>query len=258
LKPRILICEDIDALREDYCDLLKEAGVFDILAAVPSAEAALEYFHASSIDLLLTDIGLPKMDGIALIKTAQTLQPSCICIVLSVFGDDSLLISALKAGASGYVLKDDPVALLVDRLQRALCGDLPISRQLTASLVRYVQDDNSQKDMASAPCAGPVVLETCNAVACYENRWSMREQEILNLADRGLAVAEIARVLNISSNTVKTHIKNLYRKLGVRSRAEAIYEARLMGLLDTDLDSRRMAHSAVFGIAEQQDALSDF
>jgi DNA-binding NarL/FixJ family response regulator len=232
MKPRLLLCEDIDALRDDYRRIIMRSDAFEIVASVSTAESALRAIRRLPVDLLLTDIGLPGMDGINLIEETRQLQPDCICLVLTVFADAPTLIAALQAGANGYILKDEPAEGLIASLQLALAGEMPVSPSLTTSLVRFVKS-SADDPLKPSFCA--------QATMAQRQEWSLRERDILNLAHRGLSVAEMGRVLGISNNTVKTHIKNLYRKLGVTSRAEAVYEAGLMGLLDRDPDSHRMA-----------------
>lgn len=157
--------------------------------------------------LALVDLGLPDGSGVELIREITSDDPEAIVIVTTVFEDDEWLLQALGAGAQGYLLKDQDGAAIVRRLAMIEHGEVPISPAIARRLLlRFRKEEPAQVAI------------------------SARETEVLRLIGRGLNSGEVASVLGISQQTVTTHIKAIYRKLEITSRAEAALEARRRGL----------------------------
>lgn len=163
-------------------------------------------------DVLLCDLGLPDGNGVDLIRRAAAKWPDADVVVVTVFADQANVLNSIRAGASGYVLKDEHIGALPQRVRELRAGGSPISPIIARQLLRRLQ-----------PSAAP------DAISLSE-----REAHVLDLLARGFAYAEIARLLNVSAETIGTYIKRLYRKLQVHSRSEAVYEAQKRGLLDPD------------------------
>lgn len=162
----------------------------------------------------LIDLGLPDGSGIDLIRELRDFHPEVEIVVTTVYDDDGHLLRAMAAGAHGYLLKDRDAAELVTRLRGLDHGQAPIS----PAIARRILDQFRLH--ASFMSAGPTAAEALTA----------RETEVLRLIGRGLTLAEAASVLTLSSQTVATHVKNIYRKLGIASRAEAALEANRRNL----------------------------
>lgn len=157
--------------------------------------------------LALIDIGLPDGSGVDLIEEIVNEDPTAVAIVTTIYEDDGNLMKAFSAGAQGYLLKDQDARAFARRLAMIDHGDVPISPAIARRLLNRFRDEK------------PVGAQL-----------SPREMEVLRLVGRGLKSSEAATVLNISPQTVTTHVKAIYRKLEISSRAEAALEARKRGL----------------------------
>ncbi|WP_018229868.1 LuxR C-terminal-related transcriptional regulator [Methyloversatilis universalis] len=178
-------------------------------SAYSLAEAAQKLAVGPAPDIALIDLGLPDGSGITLIEQIQRRSPATLCIVASIYDDDGHIFPALRAGARGYLLKDQPVAGIVQALTGIAAGQPPLSPAIARRMLAFFQP------APSAP--GPDLTE--------------RETEVLRLISKGLTQAETARLLGISQHTVAGYVKELYRKLNVSSRAEAALIARDLGLV---------------------------
>lgn len=182
---------------------LELAGVFrDGEGALAALARRLE------VDVALVDLGLPGMSGRALIDELRTLRPKLEILVLTIFEDDESLYGALRAGASGYLLKDASFDDVIEGVEQVHAGGSP----MTPSVARRVLLE------FRAPHPGEDVL-------------TRRERDVLELLTRGASYPLIGKALHISLNTVQTHIRAIYRKLEVSSKAEAAAEAYRRGLV---------------------------
>lgn len=161
-------------------------------------------------DIALIDLGLPDGSGVELIDFIQRLYPATLCIVASIYDDDGHVFPALRAGARGYLLKDQPVASLVEALNGIAAGEPPLSPAIARRMLSFFHPAEPSPD---------------------EIALTARETEVLGLIAKGMTRAETARLLGISQHTVSGYVKELYRKLNVSSRAEAALRARDMGLV---------------------------
>ncbi|WP_291916717.1 response regulator transcription factor [Limnohabitans sp.] len=212
----LLIVEDDRALREH---LLFDAGSgtpgWQVLAA-DSLGAARQCLRAQRPDAMFVDLGLPDGDGIELIQQCHTAWPSCDILVITVFADEQRVIRSLEAGACGYILKPD-LPIYAGRLVATIdAGGSPLSPSIARGLI----------DRLHTPKSKPTLATDSEAL-------SAREQEVLSLCARGFRYAEIAQLLGLSTHTVNAHLKNVYRKLAVNSKVEAVFEARRSGLIDS-------------------------
>lgn len=211
----LLIVED-DAL---LLDALVEATRsstrgWNVRGAASLAEARM-LIGLARVDAALIDLGLPDGSGIDLIRETKGRYPESEILVITVFADRERVLQSLRAGASGYLLKSDLPRQSGRMIETIAAGGSPLS----PAIARYLIEE-----MQSTPARG-VLASTTGAL-------SEREHEILRLCAKGLRYAEIADVLALSTHTINSHLKSIYRKLTVNSRAEAVYEARRMGLLD--------------------------
>jgi len=179
--------------------------------------AAMEAMDAAERpDAVLMDLEMPGMDGVAATAAVRQRWPEVTVVVLTVFDDDRRIGAALAAGAAGYLLKDEPADAIVGALVRAVRGEAPVSGGVARVLVERVRQQEQARQASEA------------ALAAY--RLTPREREVLVLLATGASDDEMADRLFLSPHTVQSHTKNLYRKLGVGSRAAATRIAATHGL----------------------------
>ncbi len=180
-------------------------------------------------DVLLTDLGLPDGSGLEVIRHARLRQPACEALVISMFGDEDNVLASIEAGALGYIHKDASPADIAQSILEMKAGASPISPMIARRvLLKYLKLQSNQPPALALR----VVAAINNEVDAEERQLlSGREQEVLELIARGFSYAEIARLKAVTVHTVQTHIKNLYGKLAVHSKSEAVFEATRMGLL---------------------------
>lgn len=211
-----LIVEDILATRDWLSSLVHAAfpaiGVYNA-ADLASARAWIGSDVRRQGALYLIDIGLPDGSGIDLIRDVAALDPEARLVVTTVFDDDSHLLHAMAAGAHSYLLKDRPRAEFAGLLQLVGRDEVALSPPMARRLLDHFRNH------AAFVTAG------ASSGADDATDLTPREEEVLRLIGRGLTLAEAARVLAISPQTVATHVKAVYRKLGITSRAEAALEA---------------------------------
>lgn len=161
-------------------------------------------------DMALVDLGLPDGSGLDVIRRLQSLSPQMTCIVSTVLGDDAHIVAALSAGAQGYILKGQPEAVVRRQLVQLQHGVPALSPTIARRIMEHFQR------------TGPVDSDA--------ETLSARETEVLVLLSKGLRNAEAAQTLGLAESTIATHVKSIYRKLGISSRAEAALHATRMGL----------------------------
>lgn len=201
---RLVIVEDDLVTRQNLAAFIEATPEYELLGSFMTSEEAMDQIDFASIDVLLTDIELPGKSGIELIRVLKPKFTRLQCIVLTVFEDDEHVFSALKAGATGYILKGARPSKLLDAIDEVMSGGSP----MTGSIARRVMESFRQKE----------VLQS--------EHLTERENGLLQKLAEGLRYKEIAEELNISAETVRTHIRNIYQKLQVQSRTEAINKLR--------------------------------
>ena len=215
MKPTVLIVEDSTATRERLEQAIIEGDTFELVGSAEAFEPATQLLEEKSPDILLTDLDLPDGNGIDLIKMLKNENIKTeLAIVITIFGDEGHVITALKAGASGYLLKDDNFIEINNAITQMMNGGAPIS----PSIARYLMSE----------------LGLNSKQAPSEHRIGMlsaRENEILVLVSKGYTAKEIGNILEVSFHTVNTHVKKIYKKLSVTNKTEAIFEATQKGII---------------------------
>ena len=209
-------------------------GQLLLAASVDSVANALAWLDdpAHPVDVLLTDLGLPDGSGLDVIRHAVRLRPLCEPLVISMFGDDDNVLASIEAGAVGYLHKDSTPADIAQTILDMKAGASPISPMIARRvLAKYRVLQASAGSAAPAAPAANAASGSRAAPAVDRSLLSAREQEVLELFARGFSYAEIARLQRLSVHTVRTHVKNLYSKLAVHSKNEAVFEATHLGLL---------------------------
>ncbi len=202
----VAIVEDRDGLRESLAVLINGTPGFRCVGSFPSAEVALRDIPKVVPDVVLMDIDLPKMSGVDCVRRLKELGSSARILMLTIFNDGEHIFEALKAGANGYLSKSTPPAEILQAIEDIHKGNAPMSSDIAIRVVEYF---NQHGPAARTPPAKTTGL-------------SPRESEILACLAEGSLYKEIADQLQISYDTVHWHIRNIYEKLHVRSRSEAI------------------------------------
>ncbi len=179
-------------------------------------------------DVLLVDLGMPDGTGLDVIRDAVARFPGCEPLVVSVFGDEENVLASIEAGAVGYIHKDAAPEDIAQTIVEMKAGASPISPMIARRVLAKYRSSLQAAGPGATPGTAPV-----DAALDEVDRGllSAREHEVLTLIARGFSYAEIARLKGLSVHTVQTHIKNLYGKLAVHSKSEAVFEATRLGLL---------------------------
>jgi DNA-binding NarL/FixJ family response regulator len=218
---RVALLEDDTDTRVFFEGCVRAHPSLALAASFGTLREARSWFDANRADVLLTDLALPDGHALSLIRELALEQPACAVLVVSVFGDEDTVIACVEAGAVGYIHKDSKPADVDRVIVDVMHGASPISPMIARKLLERLR-----RGKADAP-----PLPAARAAAPPEVLLSTRESEVLELIARGYAYAEIARLQCVTIHTVQTHIRNLYAKLAVHSRSEAVFEASRMGLL---------------------------
>ncbi len=209
----VLLVEDDARTRARLERAIAAHDGLQVQAAVGSCAEARTELARQAPDVLLTDLGLPDGHGTELIRETRDAHPQTRIMVISVFGDERNVVDAIRAGASGYLLKDASSKEIGRSILDLIAGGSPISPAVARYLLKQLQP--------AAPKSETKLVDELSA----------REIEVLQLVADGGSYAEIAKALFISVNTVGTHIKHIYDKLAVNSRGKAVHEAGQRGLL---------------------------
>jgi len=205
MKPvKICIVEDLKDIREGMVSLLSLDERFEMLKAFSDAESAAKELPQWQPDVVIMDINLPGMNGIDCIKKVKPSCPHTQFIMFTIYEDDEKIFEALVAGASGYLLKKTPLSKIVESLIELHEGGAPMSMQIARKVIERMRSS-----------------ETTNA----NDELTARENEVLQCLSKGWLYKEIGIKLNISMGTVRQHIHNIYEKLHVQNRTEALNKA---------------------------------
>jgi DNA-binding NarL/FixJ family response regulator len=202
---KVIIVEDIEEIRDALRVLINGSTGFECMHVYADAETALEKMPDNEIHVVLMDINLPGMDGINCMKTLLPVMPHTQFMMCTVYDDDDHIFNALKSGASGYMLKRTSPSQILEAIRELHEGGSPMSSEIARRVVLSMQN-NGKKDEAAE------ILTD-------------RESEILDYLAKGFLYKEIATELFISKETVKKHIHNIYDKLHVQNRTEALNKA---------------------------------
>ncbi len=198
---RVAIVEDDQAVRENLAVLVSAASGFECVASCTSAEQALEELPNIRPDVVLMDIHLPGKSGIACVARLRTVLPQTQVIMLTIEEDSELVFESMKAGATGYLVKHVTPQEILEAVGDVHCGGAPMSSHIARKVVTAFRQPPPQGTNL---------------------RLSSREEDVLRLLAKGHRSKEIAEELGLGLGTVNTHIRHIYEKLHVRSRAEAV------------------------------------
>jgi DNA-binding NarL/FixJ family response regulator len=205
---RVLVVDDQRLIREGIASLLDIQDGIAVVGMAADGKEAVEQVHALGPDLVLMDVRMPEMDGVAAVAVLRRTAPACRVVMLTTFDDEEYVVQALRAGAAGYLLKDLPAAELADAVRLAHAG----VTQLDEAAARHVA--------AALSTTNPRPGDALTA----------RETDVLRLIAAGATNREIAARLYLSEGTVKNHISRILGRLGLRDRTQAAIYGRDHGL----------------------------
>lgn len=204
----ILLIEDDVATRQGIQALVEGAGY--TVSSQGTGRGGLRAFQLETPDLVLLDLGLPDLDGVELVRAMRAAKPEVPIIVLSVITSEARILEALRAGALGYLFKED-IGRLLPALSEALAGGAPMSPSVARLVIEQLRERPSQPP---------------------PSRLTGREREVLERLAEGLSYEQIALVLTVALNTVRTHVRSIYRKLDAATRLEAVLAGVKLGEID--------------------------
>ncbi len=210
---RILIVDDHDVVRQGLHMFLKPDREFEVVGEAANGAEALELARQLRPDVVLMDLLMPVMDGVTATAAIRKELPAVQVLALTSVLEDQAVVGAIRAGAIGYLLKDTRAADLRRAIKAAAEGQVQLSPEAAARMLREVRTPETHTALTE------------------------RESEVLRFLARGASNKQIAQALNISDETVKTHVSNVLAKLNVSSRTQAALYARQMGLIPPDAES---------------------
>ncbi|HLT30133.1 MAG TPA: response regulator transcription factor [Myxococcaceae bacterium] len=216
---RVFVVEDQAKILKHQLKLLEGHAGLEIVGTAMSGESALEELEKVSPDVLLLDLGLPRMDGIEVTREVKARWPQVEILIFTIFDEEEKVLDAVKAGASGYLLKGMPAERIAEAIGEVRAGGTVIQPNLARRLLRHFRIAPAEE--ASLPQQEEVILRPL----------SERETEILQLIAKGLSNTEAAKLLGLSKATIRTHLEHIYEKLEVTNRVEAVTEGIRKGLI---------------------------
>lgn len=218
---RIMLVDDDHQIQQALKSAIEVHPELHLLGQAYSLGEAFSALQQIQPDIVLVDLGLPDGSGLQLIDHIHQHLPHCESMVLTVFGDESHVISSIEAGATGYLTKDTRTADILHRLKQLKAGGSPISPVIARRLLNRFRT-----------VSNPEPIHASKQQETLLNPLSDREQQVLEMVAKGFMQAEIAELLEVSINTVSTYVKRIYKKLAVNSRTGAVHKANALGLIN--------------------------
>ena len=228
---RVIIIEDDPLVLERFGAVLAPWADLRLVGQASTKAQGSILINRGGYDVLVCDLGLPDGDGTDLVRQSAVAHPMADIMVLTMFADHHKVLAAIKAGARGYLLKDQTLEECVAGIRDVCSGGSPISPIIARLLLNEL--GLGPPGHGGSLLGMPAHVNEAVLKPDVSGPLSEREIEALNLLARGFTYAECADLLGISPHTVGSHVKNIYRKLEVSSRAEAVFEAASLGILDT-------------------------
>jgi DNA-binding NarL/FixJ family response regulator len=219
---RLAIVDDHELARESLQNMLADEADIEVVGEAANGRQALLLCSRLRPDLILMDVRMPEMDGLAATKEVKQRYPETSVMMLTMHENPDYLLEALKAGAAGYVLKDAPQEEIIEAVRRVRNGESPMDSELAARLLRRLATEGEMRRGKSDPGKAAHAMESLTP----------REFEVLGLMKLGLTNRQIATDLVISLGTAKNHVEHIIAKLGVSDRTQAVVKALEFGILD--------------------------
>jgi DNA-binding NarL/FixJ family response regulator len=217
---RVALVDDDIGFQKAMRDAMASTADIALTEVAGTYALGLAMLSGPQVDVLIIDLGLPDGSGIDIIRAAHEKWPECNLMVSTTFGDELHVMQSLEAGASGYLLKDSAPQNLVHEIRSLHSGGSPISPLIARKILTRFQQETKKSISTDNPTSHKLLASL-----------SSREQEVLEYITKGFSSNEIAGLMGVSPHTVLTFVRRIYAKLKVKSKTEAIYEARNQGLL---------------------------
>jgi len=217
---RVFVVEDQTKILKNQLKLLEGHPDIDIIGTALSGETALEEVERLKPDVLLLDLGLPRMSGIDVTREVKKTQPKVEILIFTIFDEEDKVLEAVQAGASGYLLKGTPADRMIEAIKEVYAGGTVIQPNLARRLLKHFRVGETPPPQPDPTAGEP-----------EGKKLSARETEILQLIAKGVSNNEAAQLLSLSKATIRTHLEHIYRKLEVTNRVEAVTEGLRKGLI---------------------------
>ena len=225
---RLVLVDDHDLVREGIRAVVEGEPDMVVVGEAHNGRQALEVCLEERPDLVLMDVRMPEMDGLAATRAIKERLPETSVVMVTMHESPDYLLEAIKAGAAGYILKDAAGERLVEAVRRTLEGEAPLSEGLAMQLLRRMVNENEQ-GAGSRPEAEKLTGPLPEGI-------TPREAQVLRLLAKGRTNPQIAQDLKVSRGTVKIHVQNIISKLGVSDRTQAAVRAIELGLANSGLE----------------------
>ena len=226
----VVVADDHPLFRSALTSMLSGYSEFEVVGEVVDGREALKLCRKLRPDLVLMDVRMPRMDGLAATRAIKQEFPDTAVLMLTSYEDPDYLFEAIKAGAAGYILKLTSPREIIEAIRRVLSDESPMSQELSALLLRRLVAERLESPPEGVPTSGSSSEER-PASPPLAVLLAPREEEVLRLVAWGQTNREIARNLFISTSTVKKHVRRIMDKLGVSDRTQAAVRAVELGLL---------------------------
>lgn len=228
----VALVEDDPGMRARLCEAITGNPTMALIYSGESSLECVAWLRDHPVQVLLVDLGLPDGSGIDVIRQCRALHPTCDVMVVTMFGDEANMLEALAAGARGYLLKDGTERDLARHVLDLRAGGSPMSPIIARRLLQVWQGHGSgagpspepRNDRTQPPAAAPPAVQRNDPL-------TPKERQVLHLVARGFTYEESATQIGVSVSTVRTHVRNIYGKLDVHNKTEAVFEARALGWL---------------------------
>lgn len=221
---KVLLVDDQTLIRQGIRLLLEIEPDIQVVGQAADGRAALEQVETLHPDVVLMDVRMPEMDGVAATRTLSARHPEVKVIILTTFEDDETVFEGLKAGARGYLLKDISSEEMAQAVRKVAAGEALIQSRITRKVL-------AEFSRLAAATAHQASTKTGPGTQALPVALTERELEVLQVLARGLSNREIADLLVITEGTVKNHVSSLIDKMGVRDRTQAVLKAQELGLI---------------------------
>lgn len=221
---RVYVVEDQSKILKNQLKLLEGNPDLEIIGTALSGETAIDDIRRLKPDVVLLDLGLPRMSGIDVTKVVKAEAAAVEILIFTIFDEEDKVLEAVQAGASGYLLKGTPADKMVEAIKEVAQGGTVIQPSLARRLLKHFR-------VPEAPLAPAETQPQAPAPEPEGKKLSARETEILQLIAKGVSNSEAATMLTLSKATIRTHLEHIYRKLEVTNRVEAVTEGLRKGLI---------------------------